>query len=335
MMDKSKDVLYKICGKIQLVKQPDNSLDSFYIIQWDSNTGPFSLRSFNSLSNYVDEIAEYEAKSTRENFINRVQGNLNEISNDQANFIINVVSQYKEHDYPHSNEHGLMEALPSSYNKTNDLDDHYDHISSSNFSNQNNISNLYASNKNLLSQYDDDFNENEEILNLVGGDGDFNSDFINYDIFQKQNCLKTGENEILKSDSTNNILDCTKVDRGFSPSLEKNDSNISVGSFVETYSISPKSCCSDFTLIEESNSCKKCSDYENKWIQLIKEDMKESGDVLNWNNLEIISEIKDNSKHYFVGYDKITKYMSLIADEQVPESNLYKCQNLQKMYKHK
>ncbi|CEF61808.1 Hypothetical protein SRAE_1000008400 [Strongyloides ratti] len=331
-MNGENSILKKICGKIQLVNEINNSLDSFYIVQWGDNTGSITLQSFNSLSNYINDVVIFEGKLACQYFSNRHQDNSNQMSNDQAAFIMNKVSQYKNYDNIHVDTPVITEIVSNTSNKS--CENNQSNFISTSSLNQNNALEINSFSRKSSIHFDNEFNDynnmdnDEEIPTLENTCSVFDNDFHNEFYY-----LMTAEKRSFNSEITNNNLHFNKTNNDFNL-LKESDKSLSFAeNFVEKNPKSSESWSSVAKQIEILTDCGNFINYQNNWFKYIKEDAEKIGDKINWEDLEIISEINYESKHYFVGYNKESKLMTLIETHQIPESQLYKVTDLQKLYK--
>uniref|UniRef100_A0A0K0ELT1 Chromo domain-containing protein n=1 Tax=Strongyloides stercoralis TaxID=6248 RepID=A0A0K0ELT1_STRER len=248
----------KIVGKIELIKDNDGKLNTYYLVQWSNNESePITIQTRSSLIDYEDKIAQFEAKSTVNHFSYKNNTNLlhNEISNIEARKLIDILKKYDQH--------------------------------------QNNTS-IDKSQKNNIKK-----NLNVEV--------ESSSSETNYNNKKENNIIQP----IILNDDT---------------------SSLEIEDFTEKYANSPDSY-NDFSDIGTPITIDNSHDWQIKWWNLIMEDENKSEKKRNWETLKIISEIVQNSVHYYIGYDIETKYMSLIEDHEIPDFKKSEIDTLKKFQK--
>uniref|UniRef100_A0A0K0FXT6 Chromo domain-containing protein n=1 Tax=Strongyloides venezuelensis TaxID=75913 RepID=A0A0K0FXT6_STRVS len=296
-------VLYKIVGKLELSQDDDNEIGTYYIVQWNDEHGPVSVQTSKSINDSSDEIAKFEARSVIDRYRNSSKSCSDVISSDEASRIIDILKQYdgRQVDYV-----GSSNELRKKTSKSNNTP-----MVMVNGSSVRTRSSTRLSNSSR-------YNCNEAASgSRVCKRGGNNNDVELMEKAKKRTPSKIDSDR--KKRESRKTLDISHDNmlsyedgsvtnkNGNSANRNRNSNNPNVSVVTNRY-----------------------ENWENKLLNLANVDETKSRGKRNWETLELISDITSESVHYFVGYDTETNLMSLIKDQDVPDSQKNKIDTLRR-----
>uniref|UniRef100_A0A0N5B4P6 DUF4373 domain-containing protein n=1 Tax=Strongyloides papillosus TaxID=174720 RepID=A0A0N5B4P6_STREA len=362
-MVKNRTTLHKVLGKIELTRKDSNLLDTFYICQWGNRSGHITIQSFESLSDYIREVAKYEGNSTSNRFVDKktvapVDGRM---SNEQISFLLSAIKQY-ENTSGTSDEggssykgnaksgHNSTERVPTHGMGVGDvsaLDDDEKKSSGTASTQSTSSEDSKSSSPSLLddsssdrgidkgvddgSVPQDEMQQEEEMPSCMEI-----SDVLKDDFGSEPYCKPHGEEEKVKENGEKGDGSTPSVesddDSDMSQTVtDSEDSITDTEGFTEKYPNSPQSWSGDFApVVDSCYSDEGYKKWRGKWMNIMKDDMDKCQDEPDWSNLEIISEMEVENTFQFVCYDTKTHLMSMVEYDQVPASQRYKIRELKK-----
>uniref|UniRef100_A0A0N5CC34 ChSh domain-containing protein n=1 Tax=Strongyloides papillosus TaxID=174720 RepID=A0A0N5CC34_STREA len=320
--------IHKILGKVELSVENSREVDSYFIIQWDNNTGPITIQNRASIiDEFNGEIGSFDDRSTMNFFFDRTRerSGIDIIKNDQATFLIDILKKYGND----SSTFGSCEGSP----RLQSLSFRSSGVKKKRASRGKKgkkewLKQVKATGKALMEcdmDEEDSLDEFEDVphYGLIKDDGstsEKSSDGVASPACSGKKTKhrsapspRSVEVSMLRSDDDGD--DVTEESSDSDSSQDSDDMEVSVEE-RSSEPPSPQSCTEE----------EKYARWEKGIVDRVRADEETPSENRDWNELEVVTSVysSEDAKEYYLVYNTNNNSTCLVETHEIPDSYRYK-----------